>query len=349
MLARDAYAAALACAPEADRITRARLHRKIGKTLENEQAGYARVLTQYEAAEALLGTPDRDDAGADWWEEWCQIQLEYMTLLYWSRQPDAMAERIGRVRPFIERRGTPAQHAELLRSLNRQLNLSNRFSKSDTALVYARAALEALPPSVSPELRASHQSQFGFNMVWHGDPAQAAENCRWRSTWQSRSAICRSRHCVWPISPWRTADRAVWRKWSDLARRGLAVAEAAGMLDYIGANRAGLAWVAWQGGDLAKADQLAQTAIEAWRLFGWPYMHYWQALWPLIGVALAQDRPADAISHARQFHAPNQLALPQAIEEPLAAALAAWDAGQPDEARHLLHRALDLAQQMNFS
>ena len=106
------------------------------------------------------------------------------------------------------------------------------------------------------------------------------------------------------------------------------------MLDYIGANRAGLAWVAWQGGDLAKADQLAQAAIEAWRLFGWPYMHYWQALWPLIGVALAQDRPADAISHARQFHAPNQLALPQAVEEPLAAALAAWDAGQPDEARN---------------
>ena len=348
-LARDAYAAALACAPEADRITRARLHRKIGKTLENEQAGYARVLTQYEAAEALLGTPDRDDAGADWWEEWCQIQLEYMTLLYWSRQPDAMAERIGRVRPFIERRGTPAQHAELLRSLNRQLNLSNRFSKSDTALVYARAALEALPPSVSPELRASHQSQFGFNMVWHGDPAQAAAELQVAFDMAeqigdlSLQALCLAHLTVAHRRQGRVAE--VERS----ARRGLAVAEAAGMLDYIGANRAGLAWVAWQGGDLAKADQLAQTAIEAWRLFGWPYMHYWQALWPLIGVALAQDRPADAISHARQFHAPNQLALPQAIEEPLAAALVAWDAGQPDEARHLLHRALDLAQQMNFS
>jgi hypothetical protein len=80
-----------------------------------------------------------------------------------------------------------------------------------------------------------------------------------------------------------------------------------------------------------------------------PYPFYWQALWPLIGVALAQDRPADAISYARQLCDPSQQLLPSAIEEPLVAALAAWDAGQADEARQLLHRALDLAQQMNSS
>ena len=80
-----------------------------------------------------------------------------------------------------------------------------------------------------------------------------------------------------------------------------------------------------------------------------PYPFYWQALWPLIGVALAQDRPADAISYARQLCDPSQQLLPLAIEEPLVAALAAWDAGQPDAARNLLHRALDLAQQINFS
>jgi hypothetical protein len=348
-LARDAYTAALACAPEADRITRARLHRKIGKALEDEQAPYEHVCTQYEAAEALLGTPDRDDAGADWWKEWCQIQLESVTLLYWFRRPDEMAERIGRVRPFIERHGTPAQHAELLRCLHRQLNLSNRFSKSDTALVYARAALEALPQSVSPELRASHQLQFGFNLLWHGDPAQAAAELQVALDMAEQIGdlllqVCCLGHLT---MAYRRQGRVAEVERS--ARRGLAVAEAAGMLDYIGAHRANLAWVAWQGGDLAKADQLARAAIEGWRLFGWPYMHYWQALWPQIGVALAQDRPADAVSHARQFHTPNQLALPQAIEEPLAAALAAWDAGQPDEARQLLQRALDLAQQMNFS
>ena len=80
-----------------------------------------------------------------------------------------------------------------------------------------------------------------------------------------------------------------------------------------------------------------------------PYPFYWQALWPLIGVALAQDRPADAIFHAQKLCDPSQQILPSDIEEPLAAALAAWEAGQPDEARDSSSSALDLAQQMNFS
>ena len=133
------------------------------------------------------------------------------------------------------------------------------------------------------------------------------------------------------------------------ARRELAVAESAGMLDYLGAGQANLAWLAARQGYLVEAERLGQAALETWRTYAMPYPFYWQALWPLIGVALAQDRPADAISYARQLCDPSQQALPPAIEEPLVAALAAWDAGQPDAARNLLHRALDLAQQTNFS
>ena len=133
------------------------------------------------------------------------------------------------------------------------------------------------------------------------------------------------------------------------SRRGLAVAESAGMLDYVGAGRANLAWLAERQGDLSEAQRLGQTALEAWRLFAMPYPFYWQALWPLIGVALAQDRSADAISYALQLCDPIQQALPIASEKPLAAALAAWDTGQPDEARQLLLQALDLAQRINFS
>ena len=363
--ARDAYAMALACAPEADRITRARLHRKIGKTMESDQAGHAQPRAQYEAAEALLGTPDRDDTGADWWEEWCQIQLEHMLLLYWWRRPDEMAERVGRVRPLIERHGTSAQRADLFGILDRQVNQSNCFAPSDAALAYARAALEALPPSVSPELRAPHQYHLGFNLLWHGDLAEAEAELQVAldTAEQIGDVVGQARCLAHLVVVYRRQGRDA--DVERIARRGLAAAEVAGMLDYVGASRASLAWVAWRRGgaprrrsvqastslsaSLVETERLAQAAIEAWQLFAVPYPRYWQALWPLIGVALAQDRPADAISHARQFHAPNQLALPQAIEEPLAAALAAWDAGQPNEARQLLHRALDLAQQMNSS
>ena len=343
-LAWDAYAAALACAPEADRITRSRLHRKIGKTLENEQAGYARVLTQYEAAEALLGTPDRDDAGADWWEEWCAIQLEYMTLLYWSRQPDAMAERIGRVRPFIQRRGTPAQHAELLRSLNRQLNLSNRFSKSDTALVYARGSLGGAP--TVGESRAacvtSVSVRLQYGLAWRSGSGRGR-------TWQvafdmaeqigeltlSLQALCLAHLTVAHRRQGRVAE--VERS----ACRGLAVAEAAGMLDYIGANRAGLAWVRAARGRPGQSRPVGPNrdrSLAPLRM----------ALHALLAGALAADRrcPGAGSPSRRHLHAvavscsqPNSGAPAGHRGASCPAALVAWDAGQPDEARHLLHRA----------
>ena len=176
--ARDAYAAALACASDTDRIASARLHRKIGKTLENQRAAYAQVAAQYETAAALLGAPGQDDADAAWWAEWCQVQIEHLILLYWWRRPGEMAERIAHVRPLVESRGTPAQRAALFGNLNRQLNQSNRFAPSDTALGYARAALGALPPPASPELRAPYQFALGFNFLWHGDLAEAEAELR---------------------------------------------------------------------------------------------------------------------------------------------------------------------------
>ena len=133
------------------------------------------------------------------------------------------------------------------------------------------------------------------------------------------------------------------------ARRGLAVAEAASMLDYIGADRASLAWVAWQRGDLAEAEQLAQAAMEVWRRFAMLYPFYWQALWPLIGVAAAQDRLADAIAYVRQLCDASQQVLRSELEEPLTSAVDAWEGGRPDDARDLLLSALDLAQPMNLS
>ena len=339
----------MACAPDTDRIAGARLHRKIGKTLENQRVAFAQVAAQYETAEALLGAPGPCDADAAWWTEWCQIQIEHLILLYWWRRPGEMAERIARVRSLIESHGTSAQRAALFGNLNRQLNQSNRFAPSDTALEYARAALEALPPPASPELRAPYQFALGFNLLWHGDLAEAEAELRTALDMaeQVGDVSLQARCLAYLTMTYRRQGRPT--ETDIYARRGLAVAEAAGMLDYIGANRASLAWVAWQRGDLAEAEQHAQAAMEVWRRFAMPYPFYWQALWPLIGVALAQNRPADAIFHAQKLCDPSQQILRSEIEEPLTAAVGAWEAGRPDDARDLLLGALDLAQQMNFS
>ena len=230
------------------------------------------------------------------------------------------------MRPLIESRGIPAQRAALFGNLNRHLNQSNRFAPSDTALEYARAALEALPPPASPDVRAPYQFALGFNLLWHGDLAEAEAELRTALEMAelvsdvSLQARCLAYLAV--VHRRQGHDTEV----ETYARRELAVAESAGMLDYLGAGRANMAWLAARRGDLVEAERLGQAALEAWRTYAMPYPFYWQMLWPLIGVALAQDRPADAIPHVRQLCDPSQQLLPAAIEKPSSPP---WPPGMP--------------------
>ena len=347
-LARDAYAAALAYTPSTDTITQARLHRKIGKSLENERAGYEPAAAHYATAETLLGPPE-EDAGVAWWEAWCQIQVERLILFYWWNRLDEMAQQIRRAQPLIERHGTPLQRAALFSNLNRHLNRSIRFAPSETALAYARAALAALPPAGSPEVLGPYQFGLGFNLLWHGEPHEARDalSAALALAEQTGDISLQARCLAYlAIVHRRLGDDA---EVTEVARRGLAVGETAGMLDYTGACRANQAWLAWRQGDYAETKRLGQAALEIWQRHPASYPLYWQALWPLIGVSLAGARTADAVDHARQLLDPNQQALPPAIEQPLAASLAAWDAGQPATAVDLLQQALNLAQQLHLA
>ena len=71
-----------------------------------------------------------------------------------------------------------------------------------------------------------------------------------------------------------------------------------------------------------EAERLAQAALDAWRLQAMSYPFSWQALWPLIGVAVARDRMADAVVYARQLWEPDQQVLPSELEALLTAAAA---------------------------
>ena len=175
---------------------------------------------------------------------------------------------------------------------------------------------------------------MGFNLLWHGDLAEAEAELQVALDMAeqigdiSLQARCLAYLAVVHRRQGHDAEVEAF------ARRGLAVAEAAGMLDYLGASQAGLAWVAWRRGDTSPLLCAAWSKPNGWRWPRWrpggatamPYPFYWQALWPLIGVALAQERPADAIAYARRLHDPSQQLLPAEL-----AALTAplWTPGMP--------------------
>lgn len=355
--ARAAYDAALACTAESAALDRARLQRKQGETWSGQRASYDLALACYEAAEALLGWPPHDESETAWWEEWCQVQIDQLLLHYWWDRPDAMAARLECVRPLLERHGTAMQRSALYSNLARQLNRSSRFGPSDEALDYARAAVDALPPDTAPEVCGWPQFSLGFNLLMHGDhaEAEAALLAALAMAEQTGDLTMQTRCLAYlTAAARRQGDEAGVEGY---ARRCLDLARSANMFDYIGVGQAGLAWVAWQRSLAADApaDQVAEVkrrghlALEAWQQHPAIYPLRWQALWPLLGVALTQGRVADAIPHARTLCAPEQQVLPSALADPLAAALAAWDAGRAEEARQNLQNAVESAQLTKLS
>jgi hypothetical protein len=135
--------------------------------------------------------------------------------------------------------------------------------------------------------------------------------------------------------------------------------------------RANQAWVAWREGDLRALEEHARAALDIWHqlrtvhstdALGKTHRHVlnhcdvwsglwgmsWLALWPLVGVALVRGQIAESVGYARQMLAPWHQRLPEALEERIEAAAAAWDAGEADTARAELDRALDLAEELRY-
>jgi len=340
--ARTAYLAALADTPEAERFSQARLHRKLGKILENAQRPYELVAAHYTAAAELLGAPDTSAPPA-WWEEWCQLQLDQFLLLYWWGRAEELAAQITYVRPLIEQYGTPLQRASLFSNMAQQLRLHNRFAPSSTVLEYARAALELSSQVASPELYAAYQFAFGFNLLWNGALAKAVDtlNIALGTAVETGDLMLQTR-CLTYLAITHRLQQDVAPA-AACARRGLAVAEKTDMQEYVGANCANLAWAALKTGNLTEAEQLLQRAVTAWHHHARPYPFHWQALLPLMSLALARDTLTQAIAYAQTLVDPHQQKLADPIESLFLDALAAWHAQDAAGARQLLSDAVDHA------
>ena len=107
--------------------------------------------------------------------------------------------------------------------------------------------------------------------------------------------------------------------------------------------RPNLAWLAWRSGDLSAARQEGEAALEHWEEAATGIPFRWLALWPLIGVALQENRLEQALAFGALLLEDTQQPPPQKIGERLAGAFAAWRAGNGVQARAYLEAAATAA------
>jgi len=344
--ARLAYRNALARVDLGDRIGQARLHRKDGAVMR-EQRHYAEALAACRRAEAALGEQPAAEAG-DWVAEWLEVLVERVWAHYWLAHWPEMAGLVDKCRPVMQACGTAAGRARFLMASCLMQLRRGRYTVSDELLTEAREALRASEEWGDLKCRMDTRFELGFLHLWRreldeteehlGAALQLAETCG--AAWIRTLSLT-----------YLTVSHRFLGRQDSVSSRALAAgeaAEAAAMPDYVAAARANLAWLAWRSGDPAAAEQLCRQALAQWRQSPLVYPFQWQALWPLLAVALAQDREDEAWAHARSLLEPAQQRLPDALTAALEAALEANAADRPAEARAHLHRAAAIAGELGY-
>ena len=342
--ARAAYETALAAAPDAAVVTRARLLRKIGITLGSEDR-LDDAMRFYAQAKGVLDQASLRDQ--PWWSEWLDVHIEQMWIYYQADRWQDMEDLAKRLQPAAERYGAAAQQVGFFRCLSAMALRRDRYVVDDgEAIGYARKALDAA--EVSKDLALVGHACFilGFNLVWHGDWVDAEENLRRAlSIWERTGDIAGQAACqVYLTLLARLAGNVeLVRQRATKARDAATLANA---VQYVGAAKANLAWVALRDGQEVEAEQLGRQALDCWAPLANAYGLRWQAIWPLLWLGLERDDLAEAKALANQLLAHSQQ-LPPTNLRPLLERVV-HDSTDESQTRQLLRQAAGMAKTIGY-
>ena len=336
--ARERFAGALARTPVPERISRARLWRKIGSAWV-AQYDYGEALAAFEAAEAELGPGDAGD-GSAWWREWIDLGLARSDRLHWQREWDENERVLKRMETAVKRRGTALERGQVYARLGFAIFARGGFVHSDEAVARLRAALAEAEVANVAGLTIIAHFLLGFALLWQDDRSEAQTQLD-KSLAASElvgNAVMRVSCLTYLSFAHRLAGtRDATRAYAD---RALEAATALPMPEYAGAAHGQLAWLAWRGEDLATCEREGEAALACWRSGRW-YPLQWSARLPLMAVRLRQGRHEEALACAAPLLEPDRQRLPNALTEALACALQA--AGEP-EVSAALQRAVAVAE-----
>jgi tetratricopeptide (TPR) repeat protein len=342
----DTYQKALALVPASEGIRRSGLYRKAGKTRESLRL-YDDADQVYRQAEAALG-PEIDPDNPDWRQEWVALQLDRIFLYYWPGRVQEMMDLVEKVRPAVERYGAPLQLGKLYFSIALALVRRDRYVISDEILAYARKGVEILRETGVGSEQNFAEFGLGFDLLWHGDLKEAETQFLIALQVSERTGdVTTETRCL-------TYLAVTYRKLGDVpnvktyAARSLEAAAIGQMIEYTGMAKANLAWAARREGNILEAQQLAEAAWETMQKTIQSQMFSWVAVWPLIGICLAQDRTAEAIDFARMLLAPTTQPQPETIAAHLLAAVQAWEQEQPEQSYASLSLAAGLAEPLGY-
>ncbi len=342
--ARAAYQAALERVPDALPVHQARLYAKCANTWK-AQHRVVEALHDFEHAQTRLGRPM--EPGAAWQATWLDVHLDLLNLYYFSGEIEQLAALTREVEPVVRLAGTPAQRAIFFGSVSQMGLRHDRFLISDETLRYAQARMAAALETDDLREHGYACMQIGFCSLWRGMLAEAGQ------TLETGRALAHQigdrgleTTCLSYLALAARRRRDVTMVRSYVAQ----ILQTAGdqAATYTALAQANLAWIAWGAGDRAGARQKGETALQQWSEMPNTFPFQWTALWPLIAVALEQERPAAAVRYARALLDLAQQRVPDMLVASIETALERADRGRLEDARLQLLQATGLAETLAY-
>jgi tetratricopeptide (TPR) repeat protein len=339
----EAYGKALAVARGS--FQRAHLH-VLRARAETAAHRYPQALAQCDLAEKALG-PASARPERQWLSPWFDIQDVRMEVLYWIGDTEAHVRLIGQVRSFAEAHGSAEQRAgffvgAVLLSLRR-----SRLLADDQTVEFAWAAYKAAQEA-GPEVLWRIEFDVAFGLLWHGDLDEATamlQDCL-REAERRGEATLKSRATTYLMVAMRKRGEV------DGVREAIPAvlerAREASLPEYEAMAVANRAWVAWRSGDEETSAADARAALEMWEKLPARYVFDWMALWPLLAMAVASQRMAQAAEYARRMLPAPQQPLQEPARTLVDSAVHAWDDGRPAETEELLRRAVRAAADLGY-
>jgi DNA-binding SARP family transcriptional activator len=347
--ARSAFQQAANAVPPADLIHRARLYRKVSNVWR-DQYRYQEALQGYKETDRIL-TQAPADRSTEWWQEWIQVALEMNMVYYWLGQMEESDQLRLKLEPAVQQHAAPAQRAVYFQIRGRIEFRRNHFVATPEIISLSKAALAIHREIGNQAGIPSAQFGIGFALLWHGDVEPAIDLFRTALHLAEQTGdISLQVRCLSYLT-------IAYRKFGQIeetqqyAKRNLEIATLEHMPEYIAMAKANQAWLALCDDNQALSQELGHAAVQLWDQL--PGGHasapfQWLALFPLIAVALKEQKVLLAVNSARKLLDPVQQRLPDILITILEQAIQAWDRNDAGSAHALLHQSIALAQQLHY-
>jgi DNA-binding SARP family transcriptional activator len=295
------------------RIDQARLYRKIAETYR-DQRDYLKTLEACDQAETLLGKKPHGDFD-QWWDEWIDVQIEKVWAYYWSARWQDLEELVDRISLVVKVRASAPSRMRFLKASCLTNLRKYRYFVTDEMLENSKENLAASREYGSLQTQTESLFELGFLYLWRHQLDQAEEYLKDSlALTESTGNLLFHTLCLTYLTVLHRFQGEL-QKVHDFAMLTIEAAKNAHMPDYTAAAKANLAWLALQKGDLIDAQRLSQEALDLWQESPLVYPFQWMALWPKIGVALAENREEDVRELFRSLLVPTQQILPKDLGE----------------------------------